>query len=578
MDDHVPSLHLSRTCSGCSKKRTQPMTCVQLSDPSHSYTRSCQSSRPYGSYMTQVVAVLALVFLVSPAFATMDIWSFEYQRKFGEQLALGQCPMREVVHQLGNKTVAAKINCDLSYPGSVRHVNKRHKNVRNIIITKPEDITAYLGLCGGDAASFLGILNSGDCVGLDIASKLSFGPRTLVRAYVSYFSKSVDVLDKGRDVPISIRRLRERESGLEDKYYLHSVTYGTQEIIFVQFRFMNTREAKKARGIRLESSKMTEYMKRIRTSVGTPKIVTVISMSTSDPDSYKIERFETLRSTPEAWNRTYRHVDIQERIMDYTNERIETGTISPHLKYQFSPFLEEQTARFRVNNPKDWEQISMIEVRLRRDIALAKKNSKKCRTITRGRFKALCKRVRHHRKMLVTLKKELHKQRAQWGQLTLSEKQNVMNSYRIRVASNSRFTRKLAKEVFTMQLHIYGYRKGIKGVDIDDEDDEFYIFGANYASRNETRVVDGEIQEEKPDPARLQQSSTTTTPQASVKQERQQKRSSAETEGQTQEEQTQEEKHDDDEEEKQQQQQQHVQSTVPKETPTPENEAKEKPS
>lgn len=355
------------------------------------------------------------------------------------------------MHTLGNQTVSVKYKCDLTYPGTVRHVDKPHKSVRNVMITRAENITAFLGLCGGDAASFLGILNSGDCVGLELASKLTFSPRTLVRAYISYYRKSVDVLEKGTDVPINIRKLRERESGLEDKYYLQSIDYGTQEIIFVQFRFMTVEEAKKARGIQLESATMTDYMRRIRSSVGTPKIVTVISMSTSDPTSYKLESFDTLRTTPEAWNRTVRHVNIQERFMNETMRRIDKGYFKPHLKYRFSPFLEEKVVGFRTGNPMDWEQISMTEVRLRGDIDLAKRNSRKCRKINRGRYKALCRRVRHHRKMLVELKKEIHAQRTQWSKLEPATKQEVINRYRVRVAANSRFTKKLAKAVRKMR-------------------------------------------------------------------------------------------------------------------------------
>ncbi|KAK3791894.1 hypothetical protein RRG08_026796 [Elysia crispata] len=452
------SRQLTATCRHCSGERINPMT-TQISEWGPSARRSPLSSRPYGSFMTQLVAATAaFLFLVSPALATMNILAHEYQRKFDQTLTLGQCPMREQAYQMENQTIFSKTICPYTFPGKTRHVKREHNFSRNVIINRPQDIISVLGLCGGEAASYLGILNSGDCAGIRLASNLTFGSKTVVRAYYSYFINGVDVLDHGPNVPASVQKMVDRNIDLGDRYYLQSVSYGALEIILVQFRFMSVQEAERAREIDMsgKSPRMTEYMKLIRTTVGTPKHVMVTSMSSTHPKSFDYEDFWPLKTTPEMWDRAVRHVYLIESNMEQTKIGISNGHIKQQFKYHFSPFLQEEAARYRLTNPREWENISMIEVRLRGDITMAKKITKKCR---RNRS-ILCKRVRQHRKNLLALKREIHKKRAEWVKIPAEEKTSFIRKYRIKVATSSRLTKNLTREA----LRLLG------GIDIENED------------------------------------------------------------------------------------------------------------
>ncbi|GFN96158.1 hypothetical protein PoB_002266400 [Plakobranchus ocellatus] len=443
--DHVlssPSVSWSSSCSSCSNIRHSHVT-VSHSRSTSGQPRVHSTSRPFACYLSQMfLALSALILLISPSLATMDIWAFEYQRKFHHQLQLGQCPTREVRYDVDNQTFYQKFGCDLHNPGTVRHLAREHTDVRNVMISRPKDITTYLGLCGGEAASFLGILNSGDCIGLEIASRLTFSSKTLVRAYVAHYQKAMDILDRSPNRSMRFNRLRNIDQGLQDMYYLESRSYGTQEIVFVQFRFVDRQSAKKAKGIQMSTSKMTDYMKKIKTTAGTPKTVLVISLSTSNRSSYQYERFETLESF--QWERACRHVDILERTIENTKEQLDKGFIRPHLKYHFSPFLDDGGYKsYRLSDSMEWESISMLQVRLNKTIALAKKTSKKCRRLKWD----MCKAVRQHRRDMVALGKELHKKRIVWIQLGAAERQTSIRHYKRKVDSGTRVVKKLAKKV-----------------------------------------------------------------------------------------------------------------------------------
>ncbi|CAG5131951.1 unnamed protein product, partial [Candidula unifasciata] len=240
----------------------------------------------------------------------------------------------------------------LQQRGVVTHLPRELNDSRNVLITSAHAIVSYLGLCGGEAASFLGILNSGDCVAIEIASQLTFSNKTMIRAFVGYYRKSLDILE-GSKGPID-----GMDNYYKDKFYLKNRSYGTLEIIFVQFRFDTVRAAEEAKKIVLDTPVMSAYMREVHRLIGSPKNFVVISLSTATQETYELKQFKR-----DEWERGLRYVEILELTIQKTRHQINTNVIVPHLQYQLHPFVD--SGEFRLTKPVLWEKTSMLEVQLR---------------------------------------------------------------------------------------------------------------------------------------------------------------------------------------------------------------------
>ena len=105
---------------------------------------------------------------------------------------------------------------------------------------------------------------------VEIASKLSFNRKTMIRAYVEYYRKSLDILDS------TTTNVREGfNQYVADKFYVKNRSYGTLEIILVQFRFRSRKQTDLAKDLKVSSNLMSEYMRKVEREVGKPRKVMV---------------------------------------------------------------------------------------------------------------------------------------------------------------------------------------------------------------------------------------------------------------------------------------------------------------
>ena len=105
---------------------------------------------------------------------------------------------------------------------------------------------------------------------VEIASKLSFNRKTMIRAYVEYYRKSLDILDS------TTSSVREGfNQYVTDKFYVKNRSYGTLEIILVQFRFRSRKQTDLAKDLKVSSNLMSEYMRKVEREVGKPRKVMV---------------------------------------------------------------------------------------------------------------------------------------------------------------------------------------------------------------------------------------------------------------------------------------------------------------
>ncbi|KAK7090277.1 uncharacterized protein [Littorina saxatilis] len=374
-----------------------------------------------------------------PADGTMDITAFEYFRKFGKHLELGECPTRETVITLPNNTTIVKQEaCKTRQRGNITNVPRELNDTRHVIIPTANDLVAYLGLCGGEAASYLGILNNaGDCVAVDIASKLSFNKKTMIRAYVEYYRKSLDILDT---IASPVRE--GFNLYVADKFYVKNRSYGTLEIILVQFRFRNRKQNDLAKDLKKTSNLMSEYMKKVEREVGMPRKVMVLSLSTATEETYTLKKY-----TGREWGSAVRDVVLRELTVVQRRKLIDSGRIRPNLNYQLFPFVPNKAQTYRMSSPLTWEATSMLEVTLRVSVGIAKKTAKRCR---KNRTK-LCRRVRGLRRKLVSLQAEIHEGRAHWMDLSTKEQQGFAALYAARVSTYSSVTKSLSRNVRRMK-------------------------------------------------------------------------------------------------------------------------------
>ncbi|CAL1546819.1 unnamed protein product [Lymnaea stagnalis] len=413
----------------------------------HSLSRR-NSSRPAVGPTASILCVLVIFTLAcTPVTASMHIKAFEYQHKFKRTLELGECPQRELVNPRNGtyKTYRTEA-CSLLQVGNITTLENSVTDYRNVLITAASEIVKYIGLCGGEAASYLGILNKGDCVSVEIASKLTFSEKTMVRAFVGYYRKSNDVLESSATV---IKP--GMENYYKDKYYLRNRSYGTVEIIFVQFRFRSEKDKDDAKKVELRSPIMSHYMKAIKDRVETPAKVTLISLSTSSQDPFKLKKFDMAN-----WDRAVREVEIQEMFIEKTMSRIRSNEIKPHLEYEFFPFID--SAVFRNPNPLTWEDTSMLEVSLDQAFKQARKSAKLCQ----GNKHLACKRIRELRRSLKETLAEVHRGRSNWVNMTMEEKSAFSKLHSSKSKSYINLTESLSKEVIKMVLRIKNRQKNHK--------------------------------------------------------------------------------------------------------------------
>ncbi|KAL8585480.1 hypothetical protein ACOMHN_034734 [Nucella lapillus] len=394
----------------------------------------------------------------------MDITAFEYFRKFGRHLELGECPQRELLVTSPDSPASYIVpeSCNARQKGNITSIPRELNDTRHVVIPTANDLVAYLGLCGGEAASYLGILNNaGDCVAVEIASKLSFNKKTMVRAYVEYYRKSLDILDTTNDSP---GRVREGfNEYVSDKFYVKHRSYGTLEIVLVQFRFRSRKQTEMAKDLKVSSRLMSEYMKKVEREVGKPRRVMVLSLSTATEDTYKLDKYDD-----QHWGSAVRDVELREVVITQRRKLIDSGRIRPHLNYQLFPFVAKNAQSYRLSSPLTWEATSMLEVSLKVSLGIAKSTAKKCR----GDRSKMCRRVRELRRKLASLQAEIHKGRSNWMALTNKEQQEFSSRYTARVSTYasvtktlSRAVRRLKKQQKLDRLHLKKRRRNLIPLD-----------------------------------------------------------------------------------------------------------------
>ncbi|XP_059142260.1 uncharacterized protein LOC131929898, partial [Physella acuta] len=357
----------------------------------------------------------------------MEITAFEYHRKFDSYLELGDCP-----HQRGQVCPATQHKFNGQRNQAVPTTCGPQEDSRNVLITDPLQIITHIGLCGGEAASYLGILIHGDCVAVEISSKLDFTDKTLIRASIQYYRSSFDSLE---DTPA----VREGfENYFTDKYYLKNRFYGTMEIMFVQFHFSDVNTANYSRTIQLLSTKMSDYMRAISRAVGKPNKVTIISLSTAKQKDLQVKKFNI-----DNFDRALREVEILEWESQVTMDQINLKKITPHLNYEFYPYVDTVDSGFRIFNPLLWENISMTEIKLHQAVALSKKMSKLCRHDN----SIPCSRIRELRRKLISYQKDIHELRIKWVDMSPNEKNKSYFNHINSVEAHIRSTEQQARNI-----------------------------------------------------------------------------------------------------------------------------------
>ncbi|XP_033760358.1 uncharacterized protein LOC117342330 [Pecten maximus] len=341
----------------------------------------------------------------------LEISAFEYNRKFGSSLDIGQCSLK--IEQI-SPGVAVTRNCNLpNKQGPVRSVSKVLNDTRNFEVRQYNDIFVFMGLCDATTVTSLGILHKGDCFAVEIASNLTFNRKTYIRAYVEYYRRSVDIQEDG----IALNPVLAQH--YDGAYYLRDRSYGMLEIIVVEMKFRHAASVGLLKKSNFQSQSMSEHLKFAEREVGLPYTTKVIRISTTE------NKVEMTQFRKRDFTQAYKNVKRYEQ--DLYRIREEMYSRKPHLNYGMLPFLPKPRA-LGLSSGGDmltWETATAIEIMINRGITIYKSLKRTC---NRAKI-TTCSLLRYVKRELRSIKTVIHSKRSKWSYLPADEQVTTNKLY-----------------------------------------------------------------------------------------------------------------------------------------------------
>ncbi|XP_069105376.1 uncharacterized protein [Argopecten irradians] len=363
----------------------------------------------------------------------LEISAFEYNRKFGSNLDIGQCSLK--IEQI-SPGVALTRSCNLpNKQGPIRSVSKVLNDTRNFEVRQYNDIFVFMGLCDATTVTSLGILHRGDCFAVEIASNLTFNRKTYIRAYVEYYRRSVDIQEDGIALsPVLAQHY-------DGAYYLRDRSYGMLEIIVVEMKFRHSGSVNLLKKANFQSQSMAEHLQFAEREVGLPYNTKVIRISTTE------NKVEMTQFRKRDFTGAYRCVKQYEQ--DLYRIREEMYSRKPHLNYGMLPFLPKPRA-LGLSSGGDmltWETATAIEIMTNRGITVYKSLKRTC---NRAKINS-CSLLRYVKRELRSIKTVIHNKRSKWSYLPAEEQVTTNKLYSGRM-------RRVQKEIARIRKSLKQWR------------------------------------------------------------------------------------------------------------------------
>lgn len=365
----------------------------------------------------------------------LEISAFEYHRKFGTNLDIGQCS-----HRMEEISPGIHVTRGCSLPnkaGHVRSVPKVLNDTRNFEVRQYNDIFVFMGLCDSQTVSTLGLLHSGDCFAVEVASNLTFNRKTYIRAYVEYYRQGVDIQEDGRAVDMALAQ------EYDGAYYLRDRSYGILEIMVVEMKFRRSHDVGLLQNANFRSNAMSEHMSFAEQEVGLPYATKVIRISTAE-NKFEMTQFR---------KREFRQAVIKAREyeMDLYRIRDQMYARRPHLNYGMLPYLPRPRA-LRLSSGGDnmltWETATGIEIMINRALTIYKILKRTC---NRAKI-ADCSRLRNIKRELRNMKTIVHDKRSKWSYLPDYDQVSTNKVYMSRVRRSQKELAKIRRNLKQWRL------------------------------------------------------------------------------------------------------------------------------
>ncbi|KAK3609718.1 hypothetical protein CHS0354_011409 [Potamilus streckersoni] len=397
-----------------------------------------------------LISGIILVFLHSISEAErLDLNAYEYIRIFKTPLALGSCPSRRVRFDSGKVLTET---CSFSAGNQGQSSYRSEEYPRNMsLVTNASQLLDFIGLCEGRAASYIGILNDGDCVEIEMSTLVTFSKEHVTHLYKDFYQPKVDTLsnDMGKRIP------KDFSHYVEDSFYLNRIGYGGLEVILVQTQFSSSKEARIAAAFHMDSFSPSKNLDSIAKIAGIPKKIMVIILSSLSNSLTEIRKYKGSEGLIEAlkfikelekymrWNvRGGRHHNEQTRIP---------------VSYEFLPYTETSKDPVGLEEKSAWKAVCLLEIEAHKLYKCQSVETNK--RLPTGFRRPSCTNIKRLMKDAKLKRFLLHGKRSIWFKLTAEEKMKLASVFSEKISSVQAEINKETKQL----------KKFKKGLDLETE-------------------------------------------------------------------------------------------------------------
>ncbi|XP_060584450.1 uncharacterized protein LOC132740544 [Ruditapes philippinarum] len=366
----------------------------------------------------------------------LELPAYEYLRRFSEPLHLGQCAHRIVQYPEGPYPE------DCSFPSRKGKEEFRYKKVHSQQLKPVHDVQQmmqYLRMCDVKSAQYFGLLAKGDCVATDIAEQLSFKRKTATWIYKEHLRPMIYSLKANPDLSIP----DEFTLYLNNTYYTENISIGTDEVIIVQLLFRGIDQAKKAYSGQNITNVMSEKLLDIAQTVGSPRKLKVIRLSTSG-EIFESTNFKSQFAIFEA----IQHVKQVEKQISRIRHELQNGMRSPHLKYIFKdyeigPIALPVSTVTKEERQRLWQEVALLQIEVKRTYSTNRRYRKFCLTkVSHQKYCVLMKQTLKELKRAITM---IHTQRRDWSKINYDQQKQFLSKAKLKVKVLRTRTNMLAK-------------------------------------------------------------------------------------------------------------------------------------
>ncbi|KAL3848000.1 hypothetical protein ACJMK2_018885 [Sinanodonta woodiana] len=386
----------------------------------------------------------------------LDLAAYEYIRKFTTPLALGSCPSRMVRYASDNVLETCSFSAGNQGQGSYA----REEYTRQMsLVTNASHLLDILGICDGRAASYIGILNGGDCIETEVSKMVTFSKKHITHVYKEFYQTKVDTLAKDREE----KRHPDFSHYTEDSYYLNHIGHGGLEVILIQMQFSSSEQAKVAATFHMDSFSPSKNLDIISKVVGIPKKIMVIVLSSLSNPFKDTRKYKGGEGLIEAL-KLIKVLEGRMRLNIRGASRHKEQTTKPII-YGFLPFIETSKAPVGLEEQSAWKAVSLLEIEAHNLYKAGEKLLKPCRSVEKRRDlptgfrRPSCTNITRLMKDAKLERSRLHDKRSLWHSLTAEEKTTMASNFSVKISSVQ-----TQIKIETRQL-----KKLKKGLDVETE-------------------------------------------------------------------------------------------------------------